>query len=105
MTLDEFFEHLKLFKSKGLVNHSPCIFNIRFVDPDNPQFDYYCPITAVCKIIKGFSVDIYGWKSAADDIGLPLDIAIKIAYTADNAISSEYYDTEIRTKLEEIRNS
>lgn len=44
---------------------------------------YVCPITAVARVVTGARFRVYSWRDAARVIGLPIDLAEKIAYAAD----------------------
>ncbi len=84
MTLDEFFEHL------GKVDTALAKFHgskIRF----SVGGGCYCPITIVCKKVKGYQISTSYYDRAAQAMRLNIEIANTIAHASDYKIN-EYQD-------------
>ncbi len=57
---------------------------------------YWCPITAVCRLLTSETVLIDDWERAAEVLDLPYLVATRIADAADNLYRT---DTSIREQL------
>jgi hypothetical protein len=81
MKIQEFLEHYRSLPDHEFI-YNPIGPAIRFYHPDLPKFNF-CPVTAVCYLLKKLPYEVEAFDLAALELGLTEDDSSDIVDSAD----------------------
>lgn len=97
MTMQEFLNHYRTLSDQEFI-YNPIGPAIRFYHPDLPEF-YFCPVTAVCYLLKKLPYEVETFDLAALELGLTEDDSSDIVDSADGYHGIRWKNDNLRDLL------
>jgi hypothetical protein len=101
MTIQEFLDHYRTLSDHEFI-YNPIGLAIRFCHPNLPEFNF-CPVTAVCYLLKKLPYEVEAFDLAALELGLTQDDTSDIIYSADGRSGIRWENQNLRDLLINIQ--